>query len=79
MSSENILKTIPNQRTNNNKIDAFAFYKLLVTLSNMHSTVESFYDSIGETSQANYHNQLSMKILNEANTIKNLKLNKSKE
>lgn len=56
------------------QIDALAFYKLLMTTSNLHSTVSTFYETIGETGLARYHSGLSKRFLTEANAVKILKV-----
>ena len=59
------------------KLDAHAFYKLLMTTSNLHSTIESFYSLIGEDSQSQYHKALSQRFFTEANRLRSVKLDKN--
>lgn len=58
------------------KLDAHTFYKLLMTTSNLHSTIESFYNLIGEDGQSQYHKALSQRFFTEANRLRSVKLDK---
>lgn len=58
------------------KLDAYTFYKLLMTTSNLHSTIESFYNMIGEDGQSQYHKSLSQRFFTEANRLRSIKLDK---
>lgn len=51
-----------------------AFYKMLMTLANMHSTIYSFYMAAGQDSLGAFHRDLSARFVNEANRIKNINL-----
>lgn len=53
------------------KIHQVAFYKLMMTTSNMHSTVSDMYLADGNSGRAGYHTELSIRFRNEANKIKN--------
>lgn len=52
-------------------IARIAFYKLLMTLSNMHSTVSDTYLANDVSGRAGYHMELSVRFRSEANKIKN--------
>lgn len=51
-----------------------AFYKMLMTLANLHSTIYSFYVIAEQESLGNFHRDLSARFVNEANRIKNITL-----
>lgn len=63
--------------TNKDNAGAVTFYKLLMTLSNLHSTVYSCYVMFGEEQQGQFHRDLSARFVTEANRIKNIKLKES--
>lgn len=65
--------------TNSSNAQAVTFYKLLMTLSNLHSTVYSMYVMLGKEGQGAFHRDLSAKFVNEANQVKNLKLTEGEE
>lgn len=74
ISRQRDFTSIRQKTTNKNNADAVAFYKLLMTLSNLHSTVYSTYIAYGQESLGNYHRDMSTRFANEANRVKNLKL-----
>ena len=61
-----------------NNAPEVAFYKLLMTLANMHSTVYSTYIAYGQESLGNFHRDMATRFVNEANRVKNLKLTNAK-
>lgn len=78
MKSVEQFKRVNREKSNGStKLDAVAFYKLLMTTSNLHSTIHSFYDLIGENGSAKYHQELSRRFLAEANLLKSLKIDVS--
>lgn len=71
-------KRISAENNTSQHLDAVAFYKLLMTLSNLHSTVHSFYSLIGEDSHSQYHETLSKRFFTDAQRLKNLKIDSAK-
>lgn len=65
--------------TTKSNADSVTFYKLLMTLSNLHSTIYSMYIMFGQESLGNFHRDLSAKFVNEANRVKNLQIQESEE
>ena len=65
--------------TNKNNADSVTFYKLLMTLGNLHSTVYSMYVMFGQEQLGNFHRDLSTKFISEANRVKNISIKESEE
>lgn len=65
--------------TTKSNAKAVTFYKLLMSLSNLHSTVYSMYVSTGHASQGQFHRDLSAKFANEANRVKNIAIVESED
>lgn len=65
--------------TTKGNADAVTFYKLLMTLSNLHSTVYSMYVMFGQEQLGAFHRDLSAKFVSEANRVKSLKITESEE
>ena len=78
LPNDSLFKNLNNIRTSSKHLDSLSFYKLLITLSNLHSTVSTFYESVNEKSLSSYHNQLAVRFATDANNIKNIKLNSDK-
>ena len=57
-----------------NNAPEVAFYKLLMTLANMHSTVYSTYVAYNQEALGTFHRDMATRFANEANRVKNLKL-----
>lgn len=59
---------------NSGDVEQIAFFKMIMTLSNFHSTVSDMYLANGDDKGAKYHQELSMRFRNEANRAKNKKI-----
>lgn len=72
--------TGPSRKTaNKNDADSITFYKLLMTLGNLHSTVYSMYVMFGQEQLGNFHRDLSTKFISEANRVKNMHIKESED
>lgn len=60
-----------NSSTSTKEVEQIAFFKLIMTLSNFHSTVSDMYLSKGLDARAKYHLDISLRMRNEATAIKN--------
>jgi hypothetical protein len=67
------------KQTTKNNAASVTFYKLLMTLSNLHSTVYSCYAMFGEENQGQFHRDLSARFVNEANRVKNMQLKENED
>lgn len=57
--------------TDEAQTESSAFFKLIATLSNMHSTVSDYYLVRGNQQKAKYHQDLANRFRADSNTIKN--------
>jgi hypothetical protein len=64
-------RSVKGNRDDKESLSKIAFYKLLMTMSNMHSTVSDTYLLNDNTGRAGYHMELSVRFRNEANKVKN--------
>ena len=59
-----------NTKVSRDEASQLAFYKTVMTLSNMHSAVGDMYTAAGSDSLARFHYDLSTKFRSEANKLK---------
>ena len=70
LPNDSLFKNLNNIRTSSKHLDALSFYKLLITLSNLHSTVSTFYETVNEKSLS--LNISSKSLLSKIKTLSSL-------